>query len=860
MSGGSFNPAGSSFGHIGFNHRTDSWDATTDYAEGDTVLYDVNGSTYYCHTSVTGDAGNTNPAEDQTHWHAYTSSALTFNAASLADTGDMLVKFDDTVRRLRIGGDGRRLFYSEDGEIIWYNPGAGNARGNIANRTFSGSSPVSERYAAREELETHYYSATDSPNGSSSSIQWSRSDLDISGWWYSPIVGEFKYGFFNQAGNTVSDAPYAGSDLEKVRANIGYIRDGRFFRHTQASHFGGLIDLSSVVNGDLNTVATGSTTVLADQRLLSDQYFNEARTLETDNNLTLNLNEVGDDLEWKIFNESSSPHNRNLYVLDYVRSTGDFFTFLCAPADNPNSTTRTLWQIGGVRMRSNMQLHGTSLVNHSYITSQTGTGNRVMVSSQGSYFQHGVLFPPQFAYDFIDLIQIAVPGNYEELYLLDEAYQFNSPLFVGAENMATGTHVLVKMQDGTWELHTGFISEISGTTRAAQASSETSMPQFTYPADVVTRDHVCVSDPGYAGHTGSMIPYNASWGGTGITSNANLRTSTPDAIGFRNFFNAWKSAQSLVSIQYGNTTIPASSVGTLTVGDNETVKQIKCFHWWGARTGTGYGSSSDNDRHPADQRLTVLVVTEEGNVWIAAQEDNSYAPLTDDATASLLTIPDLPSGTNNVNMVKLSGAWDGNVERVETKCFNNGYMLLDYGTDNNGHTSPRTEQQGFGFTSVANVICIITKKSMFVHFTRLFHQRQSSNGAGQTTKANIFINPAVGSSVTHRNPVSSWNNVGGTGSGNTSALTLTARWVRGDIPHGNIERVTFSSAGGVINSSLTHVHIAVVNDSGNMYNCVVGDFSSNSFTGRFRFDLRHNWSSAVGSLLGNSWRNTNRGL
>ena len=39
MSGGSFNPAGSSFGHIGFNHRTDSWDATTDYAEGDTVLY-----------------------------------------------------------------------------------------------------------------------------------------------------------------------------------------------------------------------------------------------------------------------------------------------------------------------------------------------------------------------------------------------------------------------------------------------------------------------------------------------------------------------------------------------------------------------------------------------------------------------------------------------------------------------------------------------------------------------------------------------------------------------------------------------------------------------------------------------------
>ena len=858
MSGGSFNPAGSSFGHIGFNHRTDSWDATTDYAEGDTVLYDVNGSTYYCHTSVTGDAGNTNPAEDQMHWHAYTSSALTFNAASLADTGDILVKFDDTVRRLRIGVEGRRLFYSEDGEVIWYNPGAGNARGNIANRTFGGSNPVSERYAAREELETHYYSNIRCFGSNQTAINFNRSDLNLSNNSYVAVVGEFKYGFFNTAGNSVSDNPYQGSQIEKVRANIGTIRDGRFFRHTQASHFGGLIDISNVNPNDIAPTQSGNATNVCDIRIITDQYFNEARTLETSNNLTLNLNEVGDDLEWKIFNESSSPHNRNLYVLDYVRSTGDFFTFLCAPADNPNSTTRTLWQIGGVRMRSNMQLHGTSLVNHSYITSQTGN---VMLSSQGSYAQHGVMFPPQFAYDFTELEPIAVPGNYEELYLLDEAYQFNSPLFCGAENMATGTHVLVKMQDGTWELHTGFVSEVNGPIRAAQASSNTSTAQFTYPADVVTRDHVCVSDPGYAGHTASMIPWNASWGGTGITSNANLRSSTPDAIGFRNFFNAWKSGQSVVSIQHGNTTIPASSVGTLTVGDNETVKQIKCFHWWGARTGLGYSSTGDDNRHPADQRLTVLVVTEEGNVWIAAQEDNSYAPLTDDTTASALTIPDLPSGTDNVNMVKLSGAWDGNVQRVEAKCFSS-FLFTEYDTDNSSHSTSRSEQRIIGWTHVFSVICIITEKSMFVHNYRLAHQRQSSYGANILTKANIFINPAVGAGVTHRNPVSAFNNIGGTGAGNSSTGALYSRWVRGDIPHGNIERVIFSGAGGAINSAVDRVFITVVNDSGNMYTCNIGQFSinSNSFTGRFRFDLRQNSDGEVSQLQDSREHSINRGF
>ena len=831
MSGGSFNPAGSSFGHIGFNHRTDSWDATTDYAEGDTVLYDVNGSTYYCHTSITGDAANTNPAEDQTHWHAYTSSALTFNSASLADTGDILVKFDDTVRRLRIGVNGRRLFYSEDGEVIWYNPGAGNARGNIANRTFGGGNPVSERYAAREELETHYFYGTTTPTGiNTNRLAYNRSDFGSNSMIYQPIVGNFKDGILNRAGNTVLNQPFTGSQIQKVGANVGTIRDGRFFRNIQASHFGGLFDFPGMEDDDFPTTANHNTTELIDERLATDQYFKEARLLETSNNLTMNLNEVGDDLEWKIFNESSSPHNRNLYVLDYVRSVGDFFTFLCAPADNPNSTTRTLWQIGGVRMRSNMQLHATSLINHSYITSQDSTG-RVMMSSQGSYFQHGVLFPPQFAYDFIDLIQIAAPGNYEELYLLDEAYQFNSPLFCGAENMATGTHVLVKMQDGTWELHTGFISEISGTTRAAQASSETSMPQFTYPADVVTRDHVCVSDPGYAGHTASMIPYNASWGGTGITSNANLRSSTPDAIGFRNFFNAWKSGQSVVSIQHGNTTIPASSVGTLTVGDNETVKQIKCFHWWGSRTGLGYGNSSDADRHPADQRLTVLVVTEEGNVWIAAQEDNSYAPLTDDTTASLLTIPDLPSGTDNVNMVKLSGAWDGNVERVEAKVFldrlTNGYDATDSSV-----SSIQSEQRMNGQAFIISSIVIATTKSVFVHSLTLSHRRQGARGASEFTKANIFINPAVGTNVTHRNPISSFNNVGGTRSSNASNPDLRARWVRGDIPHGDIDRVLFSGNGkGVSDFSLV-----LVNDSGNMYVGNVNDFGAFSFSGRLRFD------------------------
>ena len=856
MSGGSFNPAGSSFGHIGFNHRTDSWDATTDYAEGDTVLYDVNGSTYYCYASIVGDAANTNPAEDQTHWHPYTSSALTFNGASLADTGDILVKFDDTVRRLRIGQDGRRLFYSEDGEVIWYNPGAGNARGNIANRTFGGSNPVSERYAAKEELETNYYSALYPPTSSRNTINVNRSDLDVFGWVYASIVGEFKYGFYNRAGNSVSGSPYQGGQIEKVRSNIGYIRDGRFFRHTQATHFGGIIDVSNVLNGDLSTAGRLSALAsILDFRLLSDQYFNEARTLETDNNLTLNLNEVGDDLEWKIFNESSSPHDRNLHVLDYVRSTGDFFTFLCAPADNPNSTTRTLWQIGGVRMRSNMQLHATSLVNHSYITGQTGN---VMLSSQGSYAQHGVLFPPQFAYDFIDLIQIAAPGNYEELYLLDEAYQFNSPIFCGAENMATGTHVLVKMQDGTWELHTGFISEISGTNRAAQASSNTSTAQFTYPSSVVTRDHVCVSDPGYAGHTASMIPYNASWGGTGITGISDLRASTPDAIGFRNFFNAWKSGQSVVSIQHGNTTIPASSVGTLTVGDNETVKQIKCFCPWLSRTGAGYGNSSDQDRHPTDQRMVVLVVTEEGNVWIAAQEDNSYAPLTDDTTASLLTIPDLPSGTDNVNMVKLSGAWDDNVQRVETKVFTQ-YMDIDYDADNNGQTTPNTEQRMEGRADLYNVMCIVTEKSMFVHSSRIDHRRRSAYGSSNGTKGNIFINPAVGAGVTHRNPVSAFNSLVSTGSTLTSTLLLYARWVRGDIPHGNIERVTFSG-GGLVNGGRDHIHIAVVNDSGNMYTCSIGNFSTNSFTGRFRFDLRHNGDGQLSDFFNVNVYFINRGI
>ena len=852
MSGGSFNPAGSSFGHIGFNHRTDSWDATTDYAEGDTVLYDVNGSTYYCHTSVTGDAANTNPAEDQMHWHAYTSSALTFNAASLADTGDILVKFDDTVRRLRIGVNGRRLFYSEDGEVIWYNPGAGNARGNIANRTFGGSNPVSERYAAKEELETHYYSNF-FPIQLAGNVQANRSDKEAGTFHWIGIIGEFKYGFFNRAGNSLSDSPYSGSQIAKDGANIGYVRDGRFFRHTQASHFGGLIDMSNVLNGDLATTSTSGSLPATDHRLLTDQYFNEARTLETSNNLTLNLNEVGDDLEWKIFNESSSPHNRNLYVLDYVRSVGDFFTFLCAPADNPNSTTRTLWQIGGVRMRSNMQLHATSLINHSYITSQTGN---VMLTDRGSYIQFGVMFPPQFAYDFIDLIQIAAPGNYEELYLLDEAYQFNSPFFVGAENMATGTHVLVKMQDGTWELHTGFVSEVSGTVRAAQASSNTSTAQFTYPADVVTRDHLCVSDPGYAGHTASMIPYNASWGGTGITSNANLRSSTPDAIGFRNFFNAWKSGQSVVSIQHGNTTIPASSVGTLTVGDNETVKQIKCFCPWLPRTGLGYSSTGDENRHPTDQRMVVLVVTEEGNVWISAQEDNSYAPLTDDTTASLLTIPDLPTGTANVNMVKLSGAWDGNVQRVETKCFTIG-LNSNWHTRGNSHTGTTSEQAIRGFASVFNLICIITDKSMFVHSSRLAHTRNSSRGASVLTKANLFINPAVGSGVTHRNPVSTFNHNGGTGSSTASTLTLYARWVRGDIPHGNIERVVFAT-GGELNTGQDHAHITVVNDSGNMYTCVLGNFSANSFTGRFRFDLRQNNSGAATGAFGTNRYNINR--
>ena len=784
------------------------------------------------------------------HWHAYTSSALTFNAASLADTGDILVKFDDTVRRLRIGGEGRRLFYSEDGEVIWYNPGAGNARGNIANRTFGGGNPPSERYASKEELETTWFSCIEDVNitGNSTSVI-SRSDAITNGWGYLTVIDEFKYGFLNRAGNSVSDNPYSGNGIEKSGANIGYIRDGRFFRHTQASHFGGLMDITNVVNFEYATTATSS---VVDIRIMTDQYFNEARTLETDNNLTLNLNEVGDDLEWKIFNETDAPHNRNLYVLDYVRGVGDFFTFLCAPADNPNSTTRTLWQIGGVRMRSNMQLHGTSLINHSYITGQTGN---VRIVDRGSYIQYGVMLPPQFAYDFTELEPIAVPGNYEELYLLDEAYQFNSPFFVGAENMATGTHVLVKMQDGTWELHTGFVSEVSGGLRAAQASSNTSTAQFTYPSDVVTRDHVCVSDPGYAGHTASMIPYNGSWNGTGITSNSDLRSSTPDAIGFRNFFNAWKSGQSVVSIQYGNTTIPASSIGTLTVGDNETVKQIKCFYPWRSRTGLGYGTT-DNDRHPADQRLVVFVVTEEGNVWIAAQEDFSYAPLTDDTTASLLTIPDLPSGTDNVNMVKLSGAWDGNVQRVETKVFNS-HTNSRYTADRNSHAGPNVEQQIRGWMYMFNVMCIITEKSMFVHYTQVFHQRQSSYGASRAVKAGIFINPAVGSGIRHLDPVSCFNNIGGTGSVNSQASTLFSRWVRGDLPHGNIDRVVFSSAGS-IHSAHNRVHITVVNDSGNMYTAVVGDFRTNSFTGRFRFDLRQNHDGQLyGGSSNNVW-NINR--
>ena len=836
MSGGSFNPAGSSFGHIGFNHRTDSWDATTDYAEGDTVLYDVNGSTYYCHTSITGDAGNTNPAEDQVHWHSYTSSALTFNAASLADTGDILVKFDDTVRRLRIGVNGRRLFYSEDGEVIWYNPGAGNARGNIANRTFGGGNPPSERYAAKEELETVYFYNIWAPvSNNSARVAFNRSDMNMTSVYYQPIVGHFKDGILNRAGNTVVNQPFTGSQIQKVRANIGNIRDGRFFRHLQTSHFGGLIDILGLEDDDYATTTNGNSTEVCDERLATDEYFKEARLLETSNNLTMNLNEVGDDLEWKIFNESSSPHNRNLYVLDYVRSVGDFFTFLCAPADNPNSTTRTLWQIGGIRMRSNMQLHATSLINHSYITSQTGN---VMLSSQGSYYQHGVLLPPQFAYDFVDLIQIAAPGNYEELYLLDEAYQFNSPLFCGGENMATGTHVLVKMQDGTWELHTGFVSEVNGPIRAAQASSNTSTAQFTYPSSVVTRDHVCVSDPGYAGHTASMIPYNASWGGSAINGNGDLRSSTPDAIGFRNFFNAWKSGQSVVSIQHGNTTIPASSVGTLTVGDNETVKQIKCFHWWGTRNGAGYGNSSDNDRHPADQRLTVLVVTEEGNVWIAAQEDNSYAPLTDDTTASVLTIPDLPSGTDNVNMVKLSGAWDGDVERVEAKVFPK-YLQTDYNVDANGHTAPNSEQRTNGNAYVISAIVIATAKSIFVHSLQVRYVRRSAYGASQRTKANIFINPAVGTNVTHRNPVSMFNPLVSTGASLTDTTLFHARWVRGDIPHGDIDRILFSGNAKGING----FNLIAVNDSGNMYAGQVNDFSAVSFSGRLRFDLMSNEDS-----------------
>ena len=803
MSGGSFNPAGSSFGHIGFNHRTDSWDATTDYAEGDTVLYATNGSTYYCHTDIAGSASNSNPADDLTHWHPYTTSELTLNSATATASSDLLAKFSDAVNRVAIGSNGERLYYSADNEIGWYNPAAGNTRQNIATRTNPGTLPVSERYAAREELETAYFLETEGliMNNQNSGNVIGTTHRGTNNWIYDCIVGELKYGLLNDSGNALLRQPFTGNQIEKVGADIGTIRDGRFYRHLKTTHYGGLYDMSvlSATNISASSTSVNNTPGL-DIRMTTDARWLQTARLDSSN---LQINASSNDLEWKIFNEATSPNNRNLHVLDYLRGVGDTFTFLCAPADDPTSTTRTIWQIGGLRMRTRASyISGWYPTQSSDVFQHGGGLSQTLATNSGSYMQYGFMVPVQFNYWRTTLTQIAVAGNYEQIFLLDEAYQFNTPFFVAAENMSLGTGFLAKMQDGSWELHAGITSSVSGTSIAQTLRGSTSTALQTYPAHVVTRDHVCVSDPGYAGYTGSMLYWNGSTGHTDVDRTSELQATFGAAIRLRFFFNAWKSGQSVVSIQHGNVILSAS-VGTLTVGNNETVKQVKCFHQWFPRSGDGMDTSAAS-QHPTHGTLTVFVVTEEGNVW-AAGTDNGISPV-----ASGIGLPALPSGTANVNMVQLPGEWDGIVERVEVKC-NAG--VVNCRAVGRSSTS-NLEMQLQVTNTVESSVAIVTRKSIFVQSYNASYTRRTPTNVGLRLRTSFFLTNDIDDTDRGFIPVCFYNIYdfgSGSNTTHTSSGTRRMRWSRGDLPIGDIERVFFTNTNVVIINTLGDIYKARLN-------------------------------------------------
>ena len=830
---------GSDDDNVAMDHKPEVWNENEDYKINTTVLH--NGFTWYCHRDIAGDPLNMIPADDAQHWHLYIGSSASISSSVLSQTGDIVISQSGSAERLPIGRQGQVLFRAGDGELSWEFPNTGDGREDLAMLAPANTLVTSEKYNIKEDTNSMYYycivcrqeyesDESRSANVPANSLQFLNLEID----WVSctPFLRD---GLINSSFDLVNETINGADFLKEKPTSEEFYRiplvGGRFYHDNRSNVFGGLYNIDRVSTrtraSNLTYLNDPVEDYVVDHTFTDDDIMQEARRLSTANALSLQLN-LSDDLEWRIFNEATAPNDRNLYPIDYLRTKDESFIFLCAPADDPTSTMRTIWQIGGVQMRDSQVLENTRLCNRNAVDSITNSSPYNVTTNLGVFGQWVFLKPPQFNYETTSLTQIAVADEYEELFLLDPDAQYDSPFFIPADSTNGGAQFLVKMADGSWELHGLFDHDGNQRTGASTAIK-------TYPSDVTNRDHISVNMGRDVSHTATMNP----WRPSSVTTTGDLLEDgeAMTAINIARHFDAWKSGDSQVTVIY-DTNANARRTINLTVG-SETVKQVKVFNWW-ANYDTGLGAGLTH-LHPS--HFTVFVVTEEGNVWIAG-DNNSFQPLTSDSTLATLSIPALPADGLTIGMTQLTGAWDGDVQRVECQCISGdidtNFRSTEESTDN---VSSYYGLAPDGIVSIANKVAIVTTSSVFVH--EVIVDTESAVNANATTTG--------GHSVRLRSNGTLFADIAGYGtdvglnslfnpqalSGTTqhrhaSASTIVSRWTRGDIPNGIIERVAFGGASG------EKSHSYVVNDFGLIYRFATrGDstLTNRLHSGRLRMRL-----------------------
>ena len=592
------------------------------------------------------------------------------------------------------------------------------------------------------------------------------------------------------------------------------------------------IDLAADFRYNANVFPSGTSYSMFDDGHSEHAAVQQANTLQNTNALSLEINWDPVTHKWDIFDAASGDNDRDLVVVDAVETVDLGFVFICAPVDDvTNLSARTLWNIGGMEMRNNLTPTDAYIArNHAL----TGT----FTATRATWWQESMAQPPQYRWRNRTLTQIAAPGEYTELYLLNEDTEYNHIFFTPCNRLLEGSGVAVKMNDGSWQIHGAF--DADGTARTA-----TSTAMRTYPSRVTNRDHFWRNDVRRTLYTGT----HSFWARTtpGNAGQTNLYSATalgPVQIG--RHIEAWKSDTNVVTIRHGRTL--ASDAGfpeaTLTIPADEEIKQIQCFAYWNQRaTGnlrrdTTTQVNNPLNAHPADtdrtSNLTVFVVTESNNLYIAGA-NNDYVPLTaDDGTTASLTIPDLPGSGSTVAMVQLSGDWDGNVDRIEA--FNQLDTIRCSGTRGRSNAgvgmAPNTNH------NFENNIVILTNTSDFyIHrsvnngstICRLNSNFQNGPLAyvccymsgGGTVPNNSAPCPILFTNVT-ANLLNSLNRT----YTETYTLRTRARWVKGTLPSGVPQRVAGSSQG----------NFYVINNFGVFYDCVTqddtNDISAIPFSGR----------------------------